>query len=284
MQDRCLLGVSTSALADKSALEELLWYEPDLVEFYNYPSPSLAVIAAFSAKYDVRVALHAPTPYDASQPLRRFSLTGTDPMEVQQAFDLVESTARAAQQLDAIHVVIHFPAPYPPFESVDFEKRCSVALRHIAECGERFGVKMLIENLSANPLLCTPTHYAVALDAEPTIEMCLDIGHAHLFEPFNGPRHFADVMRERIASVHVYNTSADNCSALGHEMPSRTHTIEDGYVALENILGDVLQQCRPHALVLEHAARFHDAEQAERVGHWMRNIISREMPSTLEGV
>ena len=84
---------------------------------------------------------------------------------------------------------------------------------------------MLVENLSAHPLLRTPLQYHQALADHPELGLCLDLGHAHLLGPqYAAPAGFAALFGTRIRSMHVYETTAARYPRHGHEPANRGGT------------------------------------------------------------
>ncbi|MEU6735878.1 sugar phosphate isomerase/epimerase family protein [Streptomyces physcomitrii] len=267
-----LLGVSTSALADPDALDRLRHFEPDVVEFYNYPSGALPAITDFCRRTGVRPALHTPVPYDGPQPLRRFAPTGPEPGDAEEALRLVTETVRCAARIGAVHVVVHFPSPYPPFRPEGFAAARDGFLDSLAGLARTYGVPVLIENLSPNPLLRTPEQYRAALDGRPELGFCLDLGHAHLLGPPHGPVRFARHLGRSIRSMHVYNTTAERYPVHGHEPALPDQRPGDGYLDLPAVLPELLAQASPAVLVLEHGPRW-DEETAARTGAWLRELL-----------
>ncbi|MEV6394686.1 TIM barrel protein [Streptomyces sp. NPDC051907] len=270
-----LLGVSTAALANRDDFEELLAYRPDVIEFYGYPSAALPRIARFCAAHGIRPALHTPVPYDLDVPLRRFAPTGPDPKEAAAALRLTEATVRCAADLDALHVVVHFPSPYPPYPEPGFEEAGQEFLAATAALARRYRVPVLIENLSAHPLLRTPEQYRRALDAHPDLGLCLDLGHAHLLgADARAPLGFASAFGTRVRSMHVYDTTAERYPRYGHE-PAADRQKSDGFLGLAELLPDLLRRTRPAALVMEHGPIAPGAQTAPGTADWLRELIRR---------
>ncbi|MGW1605511.1 sugar phosphate isomerase/epimerase family protein [Streptomyces eurythermus] len=269
-----LLGVSTSALEDPSDLARLLAFEPDVVEFYNYPSSALPQVEEFCRTTGIRPALHTPVPYDGPVPLRRFAPTGPRPGDVDHALRLVTDTVRYAARIDALHVVVHFPSPYPPFTTEGFTHSCDVFLDRLAALSTRYGVRVLIENLSPHPLLRTPAQYRDVLSGHPQLGMCLDVGHAHLLGPPHSPLEFARHLGAAVHSMHVYNTTAARYPVHGHELAGPGQRARDGYLDLPHLIPDLLAAAAPAVLVLEHGSRW-DAAAASDTTTWLRGLLDR---------
>ncbi|MFE2145291.1 sugar phosphate isomerase/epimerase family protein [Streptomyces sp. NPDC059456] len=263
--------MSTAVLADRDDFEALLAYRPDVVEFYGYPATALPRIARFCADHGIRPALHTPVPHDGVPP-RRFAPTGPDRREAAAALRLTEATVRCAADLGALHVVVHFPSPYPPYEEAGFEEASRDFLSATAALAREHGVAVLIENLSAHPLLRTPEQYHRALAAHGELGLCLDLGHAHLLGADSGaPAGFAALFGPRIRSMHVYETTAERYPRYGHESADRGGTPAEGFMGLSELLPDLLRRTRPAALVMEHEPVRPGNEPA--AADWLRELI-----------
>ncbi|GAA3379452.1 hypothetical protein GCM10020367_63040 [Streptomyces sannanensis] len=269
-----LMGVSTSALADRAALDELLPYQPDVVEFYNYPSSMIGTIARFCSRHGIRPALHTPVPYDLEEPLRRFAPTGPDPAEAEAALLMALQTIRTAADLGAIHVVVHFPSPYPPYPVRGFAQRCADFLTALDDTAREHGVPVLVENLSTHPLLHTPKQYERALDGRPGLGLCLDLGHAHLGGEGCTPLRFGQVLGRTVRSMHVYNTTAERYATHGHEAAVPEQSGDDGYLDLAGVLPELVTLAEPAVVVLEHRPITGGPTAQERTADWVRELIS----------
>ncbi|MGC5014970.1 sugar phosphate isomerase/epimerase family protein [Streptosporangium sp. DT93] len=273
-----LLGVSTSVLPRREDLEDLLVYEPDVVEFYNYPSELLPGVERFCARHGIRPALHTPTPYDEPEPLRRFAPTGPDPEGVSAAMRLTERTVRYAARVGALHVVVHFPSPYPPFTTAGFAGRCERFLRWLSDLARDQGVPVLLENLSANPLLRDPDQYGRLMRAHPGLGFCLDLGHAHLMGARGDPLAYARALAGSVRSMHVYNTTADRYAEHGHELARPEQSARDGYLDLSHVIPALLGHTSPRVLILEHTHAGVGAGDAARSAGWLRDLLKERDP------
>src|SRR4051794_35598627 len=65
----CLIGISTGALHDGDPLHRLLAFDPDVVELYGLPVKRAKEVVARLNTLGIKVALHAPTPFDGPRPL-----------------------------------------------------------------------------------------------------------------------------------------------------------------------------------------------------------------------
>lgn len=251
---RPLVGISTGILADRFDLDALLAFDPEIVEFYNYPSGSLRDIEAFCTRNQIVPALHTPVPYDGMEPLRRFSPTDPDAEIQAMALRLASATVRTAAELGALHVVVHFPSPYPPFEDTIPETRCRAFLEPLSELAARLGVRVLLENMSSPPALCSPHRYRSLLERYPGYGFCLDLGHSHLLSLRHPMRAYIRTLGRDIRSVHFYNTTADRYPTHGHELPQPGQLPEDGWIDLPDALISLREETALQALVLEPKA------------------------------
>ncbi|MGL5865276.1 MAG: sugar phosphate isomerase/epimerase family protein [Dermatophilaceae bacterium] len=264
--------MSTSALNGSPRIEELLGYGPDLIEIYNLTSLGVSAVHDLARDHGIAVALHTPTPYDRAQPLRRYCPTGPDADEAAEARRLVAETAQHAALIGAVHVVVHYPTPYGPYDQAALDTFGPPFLAHLEDLVERYGVPILIENMSTHPLLQLPEHYAAVLDVHPRLGFCLDVGHAHLMAPVSDPVAYAIALGPRIQSLHVYNTTSARYAEHGHEMASSCQQPGDGYLDLTATTRTVLKTCWPRALVLEHGQRTTPAGAAA-CGRRMRSLL-----------
>lgn len=269
-----MLGVSTAVLSGSFDLDQLLWYEPDLVEIYNVTSEQASQLRRFAGRHGLRVALHTPTPFDGPFPLRRYCPTGPVEEEAVVARRLLARTVEYAAEVGAIHVVVHYPTPYPPFAREHLDRFGVRFLDDVDALIERYGVPVLVENLSTNPLLRTPDDYANALAGHPAIGFCLDLGHAHLMPQRMNPVAYGDALKTRVKSLHVYNASSDRYPVNGHEMADRIQQPRNGFMDLEPIIRHLLSVCRPWALVLEHS-RAGTPQDALNCASWVRGIVAQ---------
>lgn len=270
-----ILGVSTSVLCDRRQLDTLLAYEPQVVEFYNYPTSMLATLQRFCERNGIRPALHTPVPYDDAEALRRFAPTGPDRHEAAAAIRLVAGTIRYAAHIDALHVVVHFPSPYPPYRRTGFTASCVAFLNRLVDLSVDHGVTVLIENLSAHPLLRTAQQYKDMLVDRPELGFCLDVGHAHLVGGEDHPLSYAEALGNAIRSLHVYNTTRERYPAYGHELANRMQSADDGYLDLPLLLPELLRKSRPAVLVLEHSHSNVNARTVAQSAAWIRELIER---------
>jgi sugar phosphate isomerase/epimerase len=230
-EHRTLFGVSTSAIrSDNGNFGALLRFEPDVVEFYNYPSSMLPRIAQFCGRHDIIPALHVPTPYDGPR-LTRFAPSGPDCELLRAARDMTIATIVAAADLGALHVVVHYPSPYPPFETLSAARQ-DAFFEPVLEAAETHGVALLVENVTDNTFLCGPDDYAALLSRYPGLGFCLDLGHAHLLGHAGRPSAFVEALRDRVRSAHVYNVTPDRYRTWGHEPVRADQSPDAGWIDL----------------------------------------------------
>ncbi|MGW4562925.1 sugar phosphate isomerase/epimerase family protein [Streptomyces sp. NPDC004561] len=277
-----LLGVSTGVLADRTDLTGLLAYEPDVVEFYNYPRSMLGAIGRFCDRHGIRPALHTPVPYDEPRPLRRFAPTGPDPDEAAAALRMTGATVRCAADLGALHVVVHFPSPYPPYPAAGFDSWCRDFLDAVCGLAREHGVLVLVENLSAHPLLHTAADYRDALAGRPELGLCLDLGHAHLLGPQQGPLAYARALGAAVRSMHLYNTTVARYPLHGHEPAHAGQSAAEGYLPIAEVLPTLLALTGAPAVVLEHRPLAAGDPGPGEIGRWIRAVIGRRRPGPPE--
>lgn len=266
-----LVGVSSSVLGPDDGLERLLEFRPDVVEWYGLPSSQLGAIERLTEQHAVKSAVHAPLPFDGPRP-PRFAPTSADPDLAGRALALVEKTVACARALDAMHVVLHFPDPDPPYVRDRFEARTTAFLDKVAELSVRHCMPVLLENMTPNPLLRSPDHYRAVLDRYHELGLCLDLGHAHL-TPYP-VRDYVEALADRIESVHVYNTTPSRYARHGHEPITDNQDAVEGWLDWRAELLGLLDLASPRALVVEHDGR-HGPEAAARAVAGLRALVSR---------
>ncbi|WP_246477979.1 sugar phosphate isomerase/epimerase family protein [Saccharothrix ecbatanensis] len=262
-----MLGVSTSVLVDKANFDGLLEYGPQIVEFYTYPPAAIPVISEFCADNGIVPALHTPTPHPTG--ITRYCPTGPDPDEAEAAAVAMEATVRCAAELAAQHVVVHFPTPYPPHPADAFDRFAGPFLDFAAVLAREHGVTVLLENLTPNTHCSSAEQYAKVLDGWPDLGLCLDVGHAFLRAGPDEVLAFADLVGDRIKSVHLYDTDPDVPGH--HPYPAPGHGRAPAVP--HEVIAHVIRTCRPAAVVLEH-------ESSDRVApdhatlDWLRQVAA----------
>ncbi len=245
-----LWGISTSHLLDKNDFTSLLNYEPDVIEFYNYKD--IDPIVEFCARHKIKPALHVPTPSNLPV-LRRFCPTSSGTKEeIEQAITMTKTTIRCAAEISALHVVVHFPTPYPPYFQLTDEE-IDYFFKPVCEYADLLKVSLLVENLTPHPHFYRPEHYLGLLE-KYNIRLCLDVGHAHMLEPKLGAQDFIDAWGENIESVHLYNMATERYKKFGHEAIENGQSSNDGWIDIPKTLNDILQKNNPRAIILEYGA------------------------------
>jgi sugar phosphate isomerase/epimerase len=263
------VGASTSVLADKRALDGLLAYEPELVEFYTYPSEALPAIAEFCRRNKITPALHVPTPHAAR--MAQFCPTGPDALEAAAAVRALRTTVACAADLGAQHVVVHFPSPYPPFSRAAMEEFGPPFLAEAADLSRRHAVPVLIENLTPNPYCATPAQYADALAPWPELGLCLDVGHAFLLNGTQSVAAFADTLGVRVRSMHLYDPSPEPPLHRLYPAPGTRRAPRLPHAEVER----ALRVCRPATVVLEHDPTQSQAGQAT-IFEWLQRTLPED--------
>jgi len=258
---------------DKSDFDTLLAFEPEVIEFYNYPSGELPRIEQFCKQHEIKIALHTPTPYDRSQPLRRFAPTGPDPDEARVALEMALATVRSAADLGAVHVVVHFPTPYVDFQEIIEDRVIDAFLDPLANEAHKLNVRVLIENLSTHPTFHLPEHYAAILERYEGLEFCLDFGHAHQLGEIASISDFVTQLGSRIRSCHVYNRN--NNSGRSH-MPVHTdQQAADGWIDMQAAITDLLNGGGVATWIMEpDPQRAEDLQRAQAGAKWFRSLLT----------
>jgi sugar phosphate isomerase/epimerase len=266
-----LVGVSSSVLGPDDDLERLVEFQPDVIEWYGLPSSQLEAIARLSAEHAVRTAVHGPLPYDGPRP-PYFAPTSADPDLAERALSLVRESVACARDLDAMHLVLHFPDPNPPYVRRGFEARATAFLDEVAELSAFHRMPVLLENMTPNPMLRSPDHYRAVLDRYPEFGLCFDLGHAHLTT--YPVEEYVETLADRIGSVHVYNTTPSRYGGAGHEPIAEDQDAAEGWLDWRAVLLSLLEITSPRALVVEHDGR-HGPKAAVRAVAELRAVASR---------
>jgi sugar phosphate isomerase/epimerase len=269
--NKYVVGISTGMLFDKHQLEALLSVEPSIVEFYNYPSSSLEQIRFFCTANNLRRSFHVPTPYDGEKPLSYFRPTGPDATEVRRAIEHTLNTLRAAADLNAEYIVVHFPSPYPtqPEEvGLDaimrfFDPVCAYALR--------LGLVVMVENMSSHPSFYLPSHYKQIFEHYSNTKLCLDFSHAHILQPATSLMDFIDQVGKFIGACHVNNSTILRYGRFKGEMPSAGHG--SGYADIQLALDAIFHRSESERvyLIVEGNDRIDTAENQANF-NWMKSL------------
>jgi len=243
------LGISTSILDNKNEIEKLLPFAPEVIEFYNYPAKELKKILDFCDKHNIKPALHTPLPWEKE--LKRFMPTGPGRELFQEALDMTEITIKCAAEIDALHVVVHFPSPIG-LGIPEGRDAIDRFLNPIAEHSVRLGVRVLIENVSPNPDFFSPEHYLSILERYNPLEFCLDIGHAHLLDPTCKVEDFINTIGKKIRSAHIYNTHVLRYKAYGHEPIEEQQSEETGWINIPRTFELLKRKANLEVIILEY--------------------------------
>lgn len=271
-------GTSTSVLSDKSNFDVLLAFEPEVIEFYNYPSSELPRIEHFCGRHEIKIALHTPTPYDRLEPLRRFAPTGPDLGEARLALEMALATVRSAAHLGALHVVVHFPTPYVDFEEIIEDRVIDAFLDPLVNEAHKLNVRVLVENLSSHPTFHRPEHYATVLDRYEGLEFCLDFGHAHQLGEIASISDFVTQLGSRIRSCHVYNRRGS--SGRGHIPVHPEQRPCDGWIDIQAAVTDLLRRGSVATWILEPDPQpAGELTRAEAGAEWFRSLLPGHAPT-----
>ena len=247
---KILWGISTSHLLDKNDFYLLLSYEPDVIEFYNYPD--IRPIELFCSKHNIQPALHVPTPFTGKKFTRFFPTAPGTKEEIESAIQMTKDTIRCASEINALHVVVHFPTPCPPYSPITTNET-NYFFKTICEYANKLNVDILVENLTPHPHFHTQRAYRKLAD-EYNINLCLDVGHAHLLEPEISVKDFILEWKDKAKSVHLYNLTKDRYPSYGHEIISSRQNQTEGWMDIKNILYDIIKYNSPRSIILEYGA------------------------------
>jgi len=245
-----LWGVSTSNLLNKYDFEHLLEYEPEVIEFYNYKS--IDPIVAFCSRHHIRPALHVPTPFDKGEFNRFFPTAPGTKEEIDSAIEMTRATIKCASEIEALHVIVHFPTPCPPFSPIT-NNDIDLFFKKVCDYAARLNVNLLVENMTPHPDFHTPQDY-LRLTDNYNLYFCLDVGHAHLLEPRLGVQNFIEQWGPKTKSVHLYNMTKSRYSTYGHEPITEGQKKEDGWIDIEDTLNNIIRFSDPHAIILEYGS------------------------------
>lgn len=246
------IGISTGCvpLGDQF---ELLDLEPDFIELYNLDSALATSLAEECRSRGMGIACHTPVPHGERRQ-QKFVPHGSDRHAVGEAIEATFRTIDFAAEYGAIHVLVHFPSPYNPPEAVT-DADIHGFFDPIVERARGAGVRLIVENLSANPYLCTAEHYLELLTRLPEVGLCLDLAHAHLLEPATSVEEFIRQIDGRISSVHVSNTTVPRRGRFGGEAPEEFQNRTPGWIPLDRAVEGLLRISPPPNLVLEVTAQ-----------------------------
>lgn len=202
-----LLGISSGILKQKSDFDLLLKFEPELIEFYNYPSNDIPIITKFCTDNGLKHNLHTPVPYDLGNKLKRFCPTGFNDYEINNAISLTLNTIRCAANTEAKYVIVHFPCPYPDSQSDINDLQIRRFFDPVMRESGNLRVKVLVENLTAHPVFNNAEHYAKLFEYYNELGLCFDIGHAWMVNGSETVEKFIEELSDYIKSVHMYSLS-----------------------------------------------------------------------------
>jgi sugar phosphate isomerase/epimerase len=267
-----LVGTSTSALVDKSEFHSLLAFKPEVIEFYNYPEKSIHKIVDFCNREKIRIGLHTPFPYDASKPLSRFSPTDLSREDVEQAIEMSVTTIRCAAEIEATHVVVHFPSPYADSVQKITKSVADAFLIPVIKEATDLKVNILIENLSAHPLFHEPSDYQQLLERYPQLNFCLDIGHAYQLGTVDYIHEFIECLGKRIQSCHIYNQCNHLRSA--HVPVHASQEAQFGWIDLGKVVEALKQKSCVKTWILEpRPIPKNQVYQAVEGAQWFKKLV-----------
>lgn len=152
-----------------------------------------AIISKY-CKNDVEYAVHYPSQHS----VEKLGFTFADKDIRKKIYE--DFTKYVEKYENAAYYLIHFP----DFQSDD--SQIGVLIEYLKELRNCIGYrneKLVIENLTS----CTAQTYKRLID-ESDVDLCLDLGHAHLRDEKEIDTFF-DLLTDRIKVVHYYNTTCD---------------------------------------------------------------------------
>lgn len=198
------IGISTGSLKNKYDWEDLLLYSPDFIEFYNFPQTDIVKIENFCNVNNVEVSIHTPLPYDDSGHLRRFCPSGPDTQSQQDAIRLTKNTILCASFLKALHVVVHFPSPYPKPEHVVTKEIIKAFWDPVLDFAAKCGTSIVVENMTTHKSFNAAQHYFEMFKDYPDLKLCFDIGHAWMKDGNYAVDQFIELLHPQISACHIY--------------------------------------------------------------------------------
>ena len=199
-----LIGISTSLLQNTDSFEVLADLSPDFIELYNFTTPALEKAVKFCSEKKIKISLHTPVPYDEKNPLTRFDPTSADTAERKRAVQLLKQTVACAKELAALHVVVHYPGPYPDSPPNISPEAEHVFITTILEQQELFNVPVLIENLTYHPGFNRPDHYQYLAEKYKQLLFCIDFGHAWMRD-IHDVETIVTILGSRARACHLYS-------------------------------------------------------------------------------
>jgi len=274
MDNSSRVGFSTTVIGRSLDLGRLAVLEPEIIELCGYSAAQWPSVRAQVERLGIPVGLHCPLPFEGFVPY--FDITGPDPSRQEEAFALVRETLRAAHEVKAQYVVVHFPSVLrgPLAGNAAPESRREEALRsarRLSELSRQYGVAVLLENVGPNPYLYLGEHFTWLFGQVPELRMCLDFGHAHVLPGTEDVYRFAEQVAPFVVGLHVYNATRDGYRVGFHDAPLAEHNPEEGWMDLSTLLASVARRSSVPHLVFEYSEDCGQDAAAVRRGveHWI---------------
>ena len=175
--------------------------------------------------------------------------------------------------INALHVVVHFPTPCPPFSPVT-NMEIERFFGNVGTYADQQGVNLLVENMTPHPHFRAPKDYLGLLN-NYNLRLCLDVGHAHLMEPHMGVNDFIEGWGDKVESVHLYNMTKARYSSHGHEPVREGQRKDDGWMDMGKMLNDIIRINNPAAIILEYGPM--DAEGIKKSAESWNNFKERKL-------
>ncbi len=267
------VGFSTTVIGRSTDLSRLLELEPDIIELCGYSAAQWPSVRAQIERLGIPVGLHCPLPFEGFVP--HFDITGPDSARQEEAFALVRQTLRAACEVQARYVIVHFPSVLREILDEDdaLESRRAAALcsaRRIAELSQQYGVAILLENVGPNPYLYLGEHFTWLFGQVPELRMCLDFGHSHVLPGAEDVYRFAEQVAPFVSGLHVYNATRAGYRVGFHEAPLAEHDPDEGWMDLSRLLAVMAKRATIPYFIFEYSEDSGQDVEAVRRGvqHW----------------
>ncbi|MGE5473933.1 MAG: TIM barrel protein [Ignavibacteriales bacterium] len=197
-----------SLIKDKKHFDQVLECKPEIIEIPYLEHNDLQSIIELCKKNCIKSALHYPSYY--SLELTPFSITEPDSLCTKKNLELIQSTLTDFHNLE--YLVLHFPSKINTFKDYNRIKNdTSIILDTISKIQNKFGTKIIIENVYLDKAYSFPNNYLDYFKNSKDAFMCLDIGHAHTLDN-SSIEDFLENLGARIFSAHFYNTPRNKTS------------------------------------------------------------------------
>lgn len=216
-------------------------------ELFIIEESDFGEVKSAARQYGLTYSIHAPVPRPRNYP---FPVTWTflnyaDPRRREMFFGLVESSIKAAKELNAQYVVVHFPGPITEECRLVGEEALANIAEHsanrLADLSESSGVPIHIEGFGPSPFFTLDFVNGVFRE-HPHLKYCFDVAHNHLAEQRGDIDYFAflDAILPSLGSVHLWQARDVNDYVSYRHMPIHpAQTPEEGWVDVARVIRTV---------------------------------------------